>query len=65
MELAPIPLNLLFLGDAQWVAGDAAAAGEAWERATRARADAETKDAAPLIREIARLRLLAAGAVDR
>ena len=62
VEFAPIPLNLLFLGDAQWIAGDAAAARDAWERATRARADAETKDAAPLLREIARLRLAAAAA---
>lgn len=62
VELAPIPLNLLFLGDAQWIAGDAAAARDAWERATRARADAETKDAAPLLREIARLRLAASAA---
>ncbi len=64
-EFAPIPLNLLFLGDAQWLAGDAAAARDAWERATRARADAETKDAAPLLREISRLRLLAAAGTGR
>lgn len=60
VELAPIPLNLLFLGDAHWIAGDAEAAVGAWERATRASADRETKDAAPLLREIARLRIAAA-----
>lgn len=65
VELAPIPLNLLFLGDAQWIAGDTAAAEDAWECATRARADAETRDAAPLLREIARLRLLAAATKGR
>lgn len=65
VEFAPIPLNLLFLGDAHWIAGDPAAAVDSWERATRARADAETRISAPLIREIARVRLVAAAATSR
>lgn len=59
-QVAPLPLNLLFLGDACWLNGEKDEARAAWERATRARADEETMDAAPLLREIARLRLLAA-----
>ncbi len=61
VEVAPIPLNLLFLGDAYWINGQQADAVAAWERATRADADKETMIAAPLLREIARLRVLSAG----
>ena len=62
VEVAPIPLNLLFLGDALWLRGDEEGARARWTEATRAEADAETMAAAPLIREIARLRLVSAGA---
>jgi len=58
-EVAPIPLNLLFLGDAHWLDGSPDAARDAWRRAMRADADEETEAAAPALREIARLRLLA------
>ncbi|MEM6672202.1 MAG: hypothetical protein AAF726_05125 [Planctomycetota bacterium] len=61
-ELAPIPLNLLFLGDAQWLCGDEEAAVATWQRATTAEADEETSDTAPLVRELARLRVLSAEA---
>lgn len=60
VEAAAIPLNLLFLGDACWLAGDREGAIAAWDRATRARADAETEAASPLLREIARLRVISA-----
>ena len=59
--MAPIPLNLLFLGDALWLRGEEEGARERWSAAVRAEADAETLVAAPLIREIARLRLVSAG----
>lgn len=59
VEVAPIPLNLLFLGDAHWLDGSPEPARDAWRRAMRADADEETKAAAPALREIARLRLLA------
>ncbi|MGD2017042.1 MAG: hypothetical protein PVJ89_02900 [Planctomycetota bacterium] len=61
VEVAPIPLNLLFLGDALWLRGEEEDARERWSEAVRAEADAETLAAAPLIREIARLRLVSAG----
>ena len=61
VEVAPIPLNLLFLGDALWLRGEEEGARERWSAAVRAEADAETLVAAPLIREIARLRLVSAG----
>lgn len=60
VERAPLPLNLLFLGDARWLGGDREGALEAWRRATAATADEETRDVSPLLREIARLRVLAA-----
>lgn len=60
VEAAPIPLNLLFLGDAHWLCGDTDRARARWREATTAEADAETEDAAPFIREIARLRLASA-----
>lgn len=59
-EIAPIPLNLVFLGDALWLNGEPDEARAAWRRAVGADADEETKDAAPALREIARLRLIAA-----
>lgn len=59
-EIAPIPLNLVFLGDAHWLNDQPEEARAAWRRAVGADADEETKDAAPALREIARLRLLAA-----
>ncbi len=62
VEVAPIPLNLLFLGDAHWLCGESEAALERWLEATIAKADAETEAAAPFIREIARLRIESAGA---
>lgn len=60
VEIAPIPLNLLFLGDAYWINGQEDDAVDAWERATRADADQETMIAAPLLREISRLRVISA-----
>ncbi len=57
VNVAPIPLNLLFLGDAHWLCGEQEAALERWLEATTARADAETESAAPFIQEIARLRI--------
>jgi len=60
VKSGPIPLNLLFLGDAYWINGQEAEAVRTWELATRADADEETKIAAPLLREIARLRVLSA-----
>lgn len=60
VEAAPIPLNLLFFGDALWLTDRRDEAIATWERATSASADEETSLAAPLLREIARLRLTAA-----
>lgn len=57
VEIAPIPLNLLFLGDAYWVNDQEEAALEAWERGRRANADIETEVASPFLREICRLRI--------
>jgi|GEM_PF-1892045 len=57
VDVAPIPLNLLFLGDAHWLCGEKEAALERWREATIAEADAETEVASPFIREIARLRI--------
>jgi len=60
VEVAPIPLNLLFLGDAHWLCGEEASARDRWREALVAPADAETEGAAPFIREIARRRLASA-----
>ncbi|QDV08471.1 hypothetical protein Poly30_40180 [Planctomycetes bacterium Poly30] len=60
VEVAPIPLNLLFLGDAYWVNDQEQAALAAWERGTQAVADLETEIASPFLREICRLRILSA-----
>lgn len=65
VELAPIPLNLLFLGDAYWVDGQEANAIKAWKRASAATADAETELASPFLREISRLRVVAATSAGR
>ena len=66
VEAAPIPLNLLFLGDAHWLCGEPEAARARWREAMEAEADAETEGAAPFIREIARLRLEGSnGAAER
>lgn len=56
-EIAPIPLNLLFLGDAYWSADDEEAAIATWTRGTEAAADEETAITSPLLREICRLRI--------
>ncbi|MEM9383128.1 MAG: hypothetical protein AAGB93_24480 [Planctomycetota bacterium] len=61
---APIPLNLLFLGDAYWLVGREAEALDAWERATAARANVEMRDAAVFQRELARLRIRSARTDD-
>ncbi len=63
VEIAPIPLNLLFLGDAHWSAdgeGDEEAAIAAWQRGAEATADEETALTSPLLREICRLRIQSA-----
>lgn len=57
VDAAPIPLNLLFLGDAHWLCGEEESARERWRQATSAPADAETEGAAPFIRSIAGRRL--------
>ena len=57
VEIAPIPLNLLFLGDAHWSNDEEEAAIATWTRGTQAAADAETAITSPLLREICRLRI--------
>ncbi len=64
VQVAPIPLNLLFLGDAYWSGGQEDAARSAWARGAVAVADLETEITAPLIREICRMRVLASGGPD-
>jgi len=62
VDVAPIPLNVLFLGDAHWLCGEQDSARARWREAMSAPADAETEGAAPFIREIARRRLESAAA---
>jgi predicted negative regulator of RcsB-dependent stress response len=65
VERAPVPLNLLFLGDAYWIVDRKDEAIEAWEQATRAETGDSPQDSAPLVRESARLRVLSARAAQR
>ncbi len=58
VEIGPIPLNLLFLGDAYWINGNEEAAIATWERGAVANADLETEISSPFLREICRLRSL-------
>ena len=62
VERAPVPLNLLFLGDAYWIVDRKDEAVEMWERATQAETGDGPQDSAPLVRESARLRILSARA---
>jgi tetratricopeptide (TPR) repeat protein len=59
VELAPIAINLLFLGDALWAAGDRDAARAQWQLASTADGDDATRWSTPLLREVARRRLAA------
>ncbi len=61
VELAPIALNWLFLGDVLEGAGDRAGARAAWEQALTAPADASTAASLPWHRELARRRLALSG----
>lgn len=62
VERAPVPLNLLFLGDAYWIVDRTEEAVAAWERATTAETGDGPQDSAPLVRESARLRVMSARA---
>lgn len=56
-EVAPITVNLLFLGDVLWAAGDRAGAEARWRAASAAEVDASTRWSQPLLRELAERRL--------
>ena len=56
-EFGPVPITWLFVGDARWSLADRAGALEAWRRACTAQPDPASRDAAPLHRALARLRL--------
>jgi len=57
VEIASVPVNHLFLGDAEFVAKNVAAAEAQWRLAITAPADESTKWSAELLRELARRRL--------
>jgi hypothetical protein len=59
VELAPIAINCLFLGDALWAAGEKEAAAAQWRAATTAEGDESTRLSTPLLQELARRRLAA------
>ena len=59
VELSPSPVNQLFLGDVLHADRDRNAARLAWRAATTAVADDECRWSAPLLQELARLRLAA------
>ncbi|MBX3464326.1 MAG: hypothetical protein KF830_14235 [Planctomycetes bacterium] len=59
VQLAPLPVSLLFHGDALAAAGDAPGAEVQWRRAAAAPADASTRWSAECMRELARRRLAA------
>ena len=59
VEIASVPVNHLFLGDALFAKKDVAAAEAQWRLAVQARADESTKWSADLLRELARRRLAA------
>jgi hypothetical protein len=62
VELSPIAINCLFLGDALWLGGDHDGAAVQWRAATTAPGDESTHWSTPLVQELARRRL---AAVDR
>jgi hypothetical protein len=59
VQLAPVPVAHLFLGDALAARGDTAAAVQQWGLAVQAKADESTRWSADLIRQLARRRLAA------
>ncbi len=59
VELASIPVNHLFLGDALAASGDPAGAEAQWRATGQAEADESTRWSAELFRELARRRLAA------
>lgn len=59
VELASLPVNHLFHGDALAASGDAAGAEAQWRKAVEASADESTRWSAELLRELARRRLAA------
>lgn len=59
VELASLPVNHLFLGDALAAHGDLEAARVQWQAVLTAEADASTRWSADLLRELARRRLAA------
>lgn len=61
VESAPLPVNLLFLGDVLAAAGEVEAAVLQWRRALTAAADESTRWSVELLRELARRRLAVAG----
>lgn len=58
---APLPLHHLFYGDLLFVRGDVEGAVQQWQLAIAAEPDESTRDVAEFHRELARLRLRAAG----
>ena len=58
-ELAPLPVNLLFLGDVLAAAGELDAAAVPWRAAVTAVADESTRWSSALLQELARRRLSA------
>ncbi len=59
VEIAPLPVSLLFHGDALAAAGDRAGAEAQWRRAAEAKAEVSTRWSADLMRDLARRRLAA------
>ncbi|MEZ5962509.1 MAG: hypothetical protein R3F56_01565 [Planctomycetota bacterium] len=57
VELAPVPVSRVFLGDVLWAAHDPDAARAQWQQATTAAPDASTRWSAPILQELARRRL--------
>lgn len=59
VELAPLCVNRLFLGDVLWRANDHAGAEREWRAASTADGDASTRASTPFLQELARRRLAA------
>ncbi len=60
VELAPLVVNHLFLGDALWLDGDKSGAASQWQAAATASGSESTRWSDDALRELAKLRLAAA-----
>ncbi|MEQ1631264.1 MAG: hypothetical protein ABL997_02750, partial [Planctomycetota bacterium] len=60
VELAPLVVNHLFLGDALWLDGNKSGAASQWQAAATASGSESTRWSDDALRELAKLRLAAA-----